>query len=68
MTRPLATVEQEAVAKAIYWAAYDQYLGEDFRHPHGFDMETAWERVSEPQRRFCRNQARRAIEVITFAP
>lgn len=54
----------EAVAIEIYWAAYDQYLGEDFRHPKGFTKEIAWKKCSEVQRIFCRNQARRAIKEI----
>ncbi len=49
---------------AIYWAAYDQYLGPDYSHPKGFTMEVAWERCSEVQREFCRHQARRVIEVV----
>ena len=52
----------EKLAMTIYWAAYDQYLGESFKHPKGFTMETAWKKISEPQRQFCRNQARRAME------
>ena len=57
--------EIEKVAIEIYWAAYDQYLGPDFRHPKGFTKEVAWQRCSETQRVFCRRQAERAIAVIT---
>ena len=52
----------ERVAMAIYWAAYDQYLGNSYTHPKGFTMEVAWQRCSETQRVFCRHQARRAIK------
>ncbi len=54
----------ERVAMSIYWAAYDQYLGDSYTHPKGFTMEVAWEKCSEPQRVFCRHQARRAIASI----
>ena len=51
----------EKVAMAIYWGAYDQYLGRDYVHPKGFALEVAWERCQEVQRTFCGHQARRAI-------
>lgn len=54
----------DIVACSIYWAAYDQYLGPDYRHPAGVTMEEAWHRLSETQREFCRHQARRAITAI----
>ena len=57
----------EAVAIEIYWGAYDQYLGEDYRHPKGFTKEVAWKKCSEVQRVFCRHQARRAIQAIEKA-
>lgn len=54
--------KEEAVAITIYWAAYDLYLGDDFRHPKGFTKAVAWKKCSKVQRDFCRHQARRAIE------
>jgi len=58
MSQPL-TAEQQTlrIAKAIFWAAYDGYLRDDFKHPQGLDRETAWELTSEFQRRFCMHQA-----------
>lgn len=54
----------EKVAMAIYWGAYDQYLGPSYAHPKGFTMEVAWEKTSVVQKQFCRHQARRAIEAM----
>lgn len=59
----------ERVAMRIYWAAYDQYLGPEFRHPHavgkGWTMQQCWQSASEVQREMCRHQARCAIQEIT---
>lgn len=54
----------EVVAIEIYWAAYDQRLGDDYSHPKGFTKEVAWERCSPVQQVFCRHQAKRAIAVM----
>lgn len=53
-----------AIAKAIFWAAYDGYLREDYRHPLGFDLETAWKASSEQQRKFCMHQAYCAMQEV----
>ncbi len=59
--------ELDKVALAIYWGAYDQYLGPSYKHPKGFTMEVAWEKTSAEQKQFCRHQARRAIEAMRTA-
>ncbi len=59
----------EKVAKAIYYAAYDQHLDPSYAHPKGFTtLELAWKRCSEGQREFCRHQARRAIAALMEEP
>ncbi len=60
----MTLTDVEKVAMAIYWAAYDQYLGSDYTHPKGFTLEVAWDRASEVQKMFCTHQAWRAIEAL----
>ncbi len=59
--------KQELLAREIYWAAYDQYIYDPhspYVHPKGFTKEVAWKSISETQRVFCLNQARRALEFL----
>ena len=63
----MADVTLENLAREIYWAAYDQYLGEEYAHPKGFTKEVAWQRCSEGQRVFCRYQAMRAATALGHA-
>jgi hypothetical protein len=62
----MMTPEEQTIviAKAIYWSPYDGYLREDFRHPMGFDRETAWKSASEQQRKFCLHQAFCAMQAV----